>query len=200
MIRFILLLFFALQSAWALPVFNVNVATNSNFRVIWPDHENPRLFYILPKEFAIYEYSSGIHVSKNVLSTTFFADTSKHELKDSIKSLRSKYPDDLVEFVDAPIELESSEENSSLSDFFGFQKLNMPSLNDGRNYLTLVLELRDAGMKHILPILKNGGEIPFTAKFRINGYIKKADDILVSFKMISGIPVRLAAKRVAVFE
>lgn len=197
-----LIVFFILACNVALgsPVFNINVSSNGANRIIWPDHEDPHRFYILPKEFVIYEHGHGITVNDNYLDAIFYQVVDEEELKPSIRNLRNKYPDDMVSFDEAPLELENSTDQVTLKDFITSQSWQLVSSSGSSSLLSVVLKLQPTAMEHLLPYLSKGGELALSVNFKVKGYIQKQDGTFQPHDMKVGLPVKLASSRVRIYS
>ncbi len=203
--NFFLLTFLMTSTAFALPVFNRNVASSGNLVTIWPDHLDPNQFYFAPNMMMLALKSNGkpkfnvtyfkneceglkICKKKAMINAFFIADMNRLELIAAKESISKRIPG--ARFSPAPF-MESRVEFGLALDAFVEKHDCAPSAGQTSDEVPCSITLNKTGIKTLIPYLNDGKIVPFKFFYKMSGVLQNAAGQYTDSSMDYSIAVNL---------
>lgn len=187
----IILLAFALcsQGAFALPVFNQNMAAEGTLVTIWPDHKDQDHFYFAPNlmkisvnqnnqaKFNLTKYLANCNIlrkchEKALLNVFFVAGHRQEELLNAQAGILKRFPK--ARFSPIPFLASKVEFSKTMAPFID-QHDCAPMAGQTSDEVPCSMTLNNRGINHLLPRLNEGKVFPFKFYYKISGVLQSAN-------------------------
>jgi hypothetical protein len=181
-IFFLLTALLSSGSAFALPVLNANTP-GAETVTVFPDHENPNLYYMAPTVFVVSKNEAGVPnfsyieylthgYRRAFIQTTLRPDFTYADMEKAKQQILAFNPK--AQFTALPFESASVAFSNSLKVLLVESDCQHPAGTVGDEQ-TCAFHLRNQGVKVLRPMLKRGLAITTQFVYQINGARKNAD-------------------------
>ena len=206
--KFFLIGLLVSSSAFALPVFNKNVASSGNLVTIWPDHLDANQFYFAPNMMNLATKAEGkakfnlthfkneceglkICKKKAMINAFFIADMNKEEIRLAKESILKRIP--TARFSPAPF-MESRVDFGLALEAFVEKHDCSPSAGQASDEVPCSITLNKTGIKTLIPYLSEGKVVPFKFYYKMSGVLQNAAGQYLDSSMDYSIAVSLGGE------
>lgn len=191
----IVILFVNVKLAVALPVLNRNVAPGETKITLFPDHQNPDLFHVLPgafkmtadADFHVYERAKKKYADLWFPVERWFKEDDLRKVQELILKMNSR-----AQFRALDIDYSHLQVVLGLDDLIGYSECGTQKVEFG---FYCFITFNSLGVKIIGDYLKKKKNLPFSAEIQIHGVVERAGNKFEALVMSQGLPIIVDPER-----